>query len=135
MAKIRNEIFINKPSNKVWEVLKNFGDNHRWSNNLSDSRIDGEHRVCTLSKDSPAPGAILKEKLLSLNDQMMRLEYSVTDAPFPVEFHNALIDVYPEQNGSTVTWTTNVVPDELAAMFSPVFDADLNQLKTLVEKS
>ena len=65
----------------------------------------------------------------------MRLEYSVTDAPFPVEFHNALIDVYPEQNGSTVTWTTSVVPDELATMFSPVFDADLNQLKDLVEKS
>lgn len=133
MAKIRNEVFINNPAKSVWTVLKKFGENREWSDILSDSKLDGEYRVCTLGSNSPAPGAILKEKLLSLDDKLMRLEYTVTEAPFPVEFHNALIEVYPEEKGSIVTWTTSVVPDELAAMFSPSFDADLKNLKRLVE--
>jgi len=135
MAKIRNEVFINKTAHDVWGIVKKFGENCAWSNMLSDSKLEGDYRVCTLGENSPAPGAILKEKLININDNLMRLEYSVTEAPFPVEFHNALIEVYPEAKGSTVTWTTNVIPDELAAMFSPGFDADLKSLKTLAENN
>jgi len=135
MAKIRNEVAINKPANEVWAILRQFGENRNWSNILSDSRLEGETRVCTLGENSPAPGAVLKEKLLQADDRLMRLEYTVTEAPFPVDFHNALIEVYPDQNGSAVVWTTNVSPDELAEMFSPGFDADLKSLKALVESA
>lgn len=104
------------------------------SERSSGSTLDGDDRVCTLGEQSPAPGAVLREKLLSADDAVMRLEYTVTDAPFPVEFHDAIIDIIPGTNGSTtVSWTTTVVPDELAAMFSPGFDSDLQNLKGLVE--
>lgn len=133
MAKIKNEVSINKPVDDVWAVVREFGENRRWSNLLSDSKLDGEVRVCTLGEGSPAPGAVLKERLLQADDRLMRLEYTVTEAPFPVEFHNALLEVYPDQDGSLVVWTTTVAPDELAAAFSPGFDADLQGLKQLVE--
>lgn len=133
MAKIRNEISIRKPPADVWAIVRDFGGNRSWSNMLSDSKLEGEFRLCTLGEKSPAPGAILKERLISSDDKLMRLEYTVKEAPFPVEFHNAQIEVYPDQDGSTVTWTTCVVPDELAGMFSPGFDADLASLKGLAE--
>jgi len=135
MAKIRNEISINKTAQDVWAIVKKFGENRAWSTMLSDSKLDGDYRICTFGDSSPAPGAILKEKLLNLDDKLMRLEYSVTEAPFPVEFHNALIEIYPEEKGTIVSWTTTVLPDELAAQFSPGFDADLNSLKNLAEKN
>ncbi len=133
MAKIRNEVSIDKPANDVWAIVRKFGENRDWSNILSDSKLEGAFRVCTLGENSPAPGATLKEKLLQADDTLMRLEYTVTEAPFPLEFHNALIEVYPDHERSVVVWTTNVVPDELAEMFSPGFDADLKSLKALVE--
>ncbi len=133
MAKIRNEISIDRPAEDVWAIVRKFGENKDWSNMLSDSKLEGDFRICTLGDNSPAPGAVLKERLLALDDRLMRLEYSVAEAPFPVEFHNGLIEVYPDKNRSTVTWTTNVVPDELAGMFAPGFDADLKSLKDLAE--
>ncbi len=135
MAKIKNEVFIDRPAPDVWAVVRKFGDNQAWSNMLSESRLEGEFRICTLGDASPAPGAVLKERLLASDDRLMRLEYSVAEAPFPVEFHNALIDVCPDRDGTTVSWTTNVAPDALAEMFSPGFDADLKSLKTLIESS
>jgi len=133
MAKIRNEISIDKSAQDVWAILKKFGDNRDWSDMLSNSELQGDIRICTLGENSPAPGAILRERLIGSDDRLMRLEYTVVEAPFPVEFHNALIDVHPTPTGSIVSWTTNVLPDELADMFSPGFDADLASLKTLAE--
>ena len=79
VAKIRNEISIDRPAEDVWAIVRKFGENRDWSEMLSDSKLDGDIRICTLGENSPAPGAVLKERLLSLSDKLMRLEYSVTE--------------------------------------------------------
>lgn len=134
MAKIRNEVGINASPANVWKIVRDYGNVHTWSPLVSGTKVEGKVRYCTLAEGTPAPGGVLREEVLSIDDRTLRLEYSVVGAPFPIAFHRAAIEVFPDGDGSLVVWTTNVEPDELAAAFAPAFDASLAGLKRAVER-
>lgn len=133
MAKIRNEVRIDASPANVWKIVRDYGNVHTWSPLVSRTKVEGKMRYCTLAEGTPAPGGVLREEVFSIDDRTLRLEYSVVGAPFPIAFHRAALEVFPDGDGSLVVWTTNVEPDELAAGFSPAFDASLAGLKRAVE--
>lgn len=133
MAKMKNEIAVKASPERVWGIVREYGKIHTWSPLVSHTELKGKVRLCTLAEGTPAPGGVLREEILAVDDDTLRLEYSVIGAPFPIDFHRASIEVYPEGDGSLVVWTTNVKPDPLAAGFSPAFDASLQGLKRLAE--
>ncbi|MBI2856695.1 MAG: SRPBCC family protein [Chloroflexi bacterium] len=134
MAKIRNEVRINASPADVWKIVRDYGNVHAWSPLVRETKVEGKVRHCTLAEGAPAPGGVLHEEVLLVDDRTLRLEYSVVGAPFHVAFHGAAIEVFPNDGGSLVVWTTNVEPDELAAGFSPGFDASLAGLKRAAER-
>ena len=50
-----------------------------------------------------------------------------------LESHLATIAVDPEGSGSHVTWSVEVVPDDLLALFVPIYEGSVVELKKKVE--
>ena len=68
-----------------------------------------------------------------MDDSNIRTEYTILEAPMHIEFIHAGIQVCGENGGSRVVWDTTVTPDELAGMFSPIYQEGLANLKTKLE--
>ena len=85
--------------------------------------LDGESRTCTF-----ADGAVLKERIVSVDSALMRVAYTVTDSPFGFEYHSAAMQIIPEGAGARVQWTTDVKPDTLKEGMEPMFDQLFAQL-------
>ena len=75
-----------------------------------------------------------KEQLRTLDDPARRISYSVIESPMGnLESHLATIAVDPEGSGSHVTWSVEVVPDELVALFLPIYEGSVVELKKKIE--
>ena len=51
----------------------------------------------------------------------------------PIEFIHAGLQVFPDNGGSRVVWDTTVTPDEIAEMFSPIYQEGLENLRAQLE--
>jgi hypothetical protein len=80
-------------------------------------------------------GGVLREEITSRDEDARRYEYAITEAPFPIESHHASMSVEPTGSVSTVIWTTEINPDELAEAMAPVFEDGLRALKAHLEAS
>ncbi|HVB91714.1 MAG TPA: SRPBCC family protein, partial [Acidimicrobiales bacterium] len=69
-------------------------------------------------------GMEIRERLLSRDDAARSLTYSVV-AGVPIDSHTATITVAAEGDGSKVTWSYAVVPDEMAPIFGDTYKAAL----------
>lgn len=55
---------------------------------------------------------------MTVDDELRRFQYRITEGPMPPEFHLGTVDVLPDGDGSLVIHSTEVVPDDA----KPVFD-------------
>jgi len=133
MAKVIKEVHIEANPDTVWKVVGNIGAVAAWSPMLSTATVHDNMRICTLGENSPAPGSTLKEEILARHEERRRYDYTVSEAPFPIESHHASFQVEPDGTGSKVVWTTDVTPDELASTWEPIFEQQLQALKQYVE--
>lgn len=85
--------------------------------------LDGDRRTCTF-----ADGAVLKERIVSVDPGLMRVAYTITDSPFGLEYHSAAMQIIPEGSGARILWTTDVKPDTLKEGMRPMFDQLFAQL-------
>lgn len=122
--KAEEKITIAAPPEKVWEVLKNFGD-VSWHPGIKKVEATGGNdpsagasRTITLEKGD------LVEGLDEYNDAGKSYGYRLSTEnveAFPVSFYSATIAVTPAGEGSEVTWigrfyradTSNFPPDHL----------------------
>jgi hypothetical protein len=112
MASIHNETIVDVRPEVVWDASRDFGAAHRrwFPGLLRESRMDGDARVVTF-----ANGAIVRERLVDLDDVRRRLVYAVVEGALGVTHHNASIRVEADGEGrSRIVWTTDVLPNELA---------------------
>ena len=66
-------------------------------------------------------------------DPVNGTEYTILEAPMPIEFIHAGIQVTADDGCSRVVWDTTVAPDAFADMFSPIYQEGLNNLKVELE--
>ena len=71
----------------------------------------------------------IRERLLSRDEAARTLTYSVVEG-VPIDSHTATIAVEPEGDGSKVTWSYAVVPDEMAPIFGDTYQAALKELES-----
>jgi mxaD protein len=155
-------ITINAPAEKVWGIIKNYGD-MSWLPSVKSTEEKGGNekgatRVLTL-KD----GGTITEELKKYDDAKMSYSYKITEMStaktithagkeekvpvVPVDNYSATITVEGQGATSTVHWkagyyrayTNNEPPEEMNeatanAAVKAIFTAGLNNIKALAEK-
>ena len=101
---------LDSDAQKVWSVLKRFGEIHNWHPSIMESSIEGDQpdglvgciRTLTL-----ADGAVVRERLLSVDDRDLRLSYRFEEAPLPLDNYVASVKLVAltGQSKTLVTWS------------------------------
>jgi hypothetical protein len=132
MASVRHEIVIDAPPEHVWDVLRDVGAVHErlLPGRVADSRAEGGQRFLTFPD-----GHVIRELIVAVDDAMRRLAYSVVEgARPPVDYHHASFEVYLEgDRASRLIWTTDVLPDSLAAGIRIRMERGATDMKDAIE--
>jgi len=118
------DVSVGAPPDEVWAKLGDFGGIGEYFPGIESCRLEGDDRVIGLF------GMEIRERLMTRDDAGRTLTYSVV-AGVPVESHTATITVEPEGDGSKVTWTYAVTPDEMAPVFGDSYQAALTSVENL----
>jgi carbon monoxide dehydrogenase subunit G len=128
MADGKAEVSIDASPDEVWKLIRDFGTLDEWMPGVESCTLDGDVRTIGMM------GIEIKEQLRTLDDDKRVLAYSVVESPMGQDLqHTATLTVTPEGNGSHVTWAVEVTPDELLAMFLPVYEGSIGEIKKKVE--
>ena len=128
MAVFQEEIHIDRSPADVWSVVGDVANIDVWLPFITEARLEGDYRLCQAGENGG-----LRERILSVDGTAMRTEYTILEAPMPIEFIHAGIQVCAEDGGSRVVWDTTVTPDGLVEMFSPIYQEGLYNLTTQLE--
>jgi uncharacterized protein YndB with AHSA1/START domain len=128
MALIRKERSIDAPAEQVWDALRDWGAIHQRlaPGFVTDARLDGEDRIVTFFN-----GAVVREVLVSLDEEERRLAWSVVDGPYT--HHNGVAQVFAEGEGSRFVWTADLLPNEAAGPTGEMMEQGIEVLKQAQE--
>ena len=108
---------------EVWKIVGDFGGIDVFFPGIESFRTEGDDRVIGMF------GMEIRERLLARDEAARTLTYSVVEG-VPIDSHTATISVEPEGDGSKVTWSYAVVPDEMAPIFGDTYQAALKELES-----
>ncbi len=91
-----------------------------------DTHLEGDVRAVTF-----ANGTTVRERIVSIDDRLHRLGYSVLDG-LPA-FHFASIEVVPDRRGCKLIWTTDVLPDSVEPRIRSLMEQGLAAMKSTME--
>ena len=129
MAEGKAEVTIDRSPDEVWKLLREFGGLDDWMPGIETCTVDGDVRTIGMM------GIEIKEQLRDLDDDAAQhLVLASIDSPMDnMESHLATIRLTPEGNGSYVTWSVAVTPDELLGLFLPVYEGSVVEIKKKLE--
>ena len=130
MAAIHVETRIRASAQRVWQALATPGDAHRaFAGVLKDSRMESEDlRIATF-----ANGMVVKERIVSVEPQRMRIAYSV-EGQFA--HHSASMQVVARgDNECDFIWVTDVLPHAAAASITPLMEQGAKALQQAMERN
>jgi len=127
MASITKQVRV-ADTDAAWALIRDFGGAVRtFPGMLRDCTVDGNMRTVTF-----ASGTVLQERLIGLDEKQRRIAYSVIGGRFT--HHNASLTVARDADGSgIVTWITDMLPDESAAIVEPLMDAGIKALASALQ--
>ncbi|MEM9083856.1 MAG: SRPBCC family protein [Planctomycetota bacterium] len=130
MSSIRKEITVSVPAAVAWDAVRDVGSIHTrlapgmvTNTTLEDG---GAVRVVTF-----ADGLVLKERIISVDDNARRLVWSVVGDPF--EHHNASVQVIGDDQSCRVVWTADLLPHELTETVAAIMERGLSLTKQTQE--
>jgi uncharacterized protein YndB with AHSA1/START domain len=130
MAAVHVETRIRASAQQVWQALAATGEAHRaFAGVLQDCRLETEDlRVATF-----ANGLVVKERIVSVEPERMRLAYSVVESQFV--HHSASMQVVARgDNECDFVWVADVLPHAAAASITPLMEQGAQALKGVMEK-
>jgi carbon monoxide dehydrogenase subunit G len=149
--KMTETIEINAASDKVWNIIKDFGNPHVWMPMVASTTSQGGNAVGATRELTLKKGGVIKEELTGYEEDKMSYKYKISENPdcavLPVNNYTSNITVEVAGSGSKVTWNgayyrcflqNNPPPDqnEEAAntAVSAIYKESLANLKALAEK-
>jgi hypothetical protein len=129
MASIRREVRIDVAPDDAWAALRAYGELHQRlvPGFVVDARLDGRDRIVTFFN-----GAVLRERLVDLDDDARRLVWSVVDGPY--SHHNGSAQVFASGGGGTVlVWIADLLPDDAAERTAALMERGLSTAKQTLE--
>ena len=153
--KVEKSITIKADPAKVWAIVKDFGNFHKWHPGVASTKLeqkkDDNGDMATFRTLTFKDGGSVFEKLRSADDATMKLKYEIVTGTLPLTDYNATITVSKGENpGETnVVWVGRFyrlyklnppIPagqdDETAIKaITGIFDSGLANLKKVAEGS
>ncbi len=129
MSTLHKEVVIKAPSEVVWDAVRDLGALHTRlvPGFVVDTKLDGDARVVTFGN-----GMILREPILSLDDERHRLAWAAEGGP--MTHYNAVLEVIADGGETRVVWTTDLLPHELAGTLGDMQDQALSVMKRTLER-
>src|SRR5690349_24462015 len=131
MAAVHVRTSIRAPAQQVWKALEATGDAHlAFAGVLTGCRLEGEDvRVATF-----ANGMVVKERIISVEPQRMRIAYGVIGNEFV--HHSASMEVVARGDEECeFVWIADVLPHAAAASITPLMEHGARALRSVMEKS
>ena len=135
-VKIRTSGVINAPIEFVWELVRNFSALDQWHPHVeSCKQVSGTAMTEVGSEREFVQngGAVIREKLLALDDYKYRTAYSVLEAPAPFDNYIASIVLLPiyADNKTLMQWNADFnwaedpteIKADLENLFSMAFES------------
>jgi len=131
MASIRKEVRIDAPVDRVWDALRDIGALHTKlvPGFVKDTRLEGNSRVVTFGNDM-----VVREEILSVDAAQRRVAWAIVGQQFRHYNGAAWVESDP-RGGSRFIWTTDLLPDELAAQTDQMMTAGVAVVKKTLEGS
>jgi hypothetical protein len=93
-----------------------------------DTQVDGNDRIVTFGS-----GTVLRERIVSVDDEQRRLAWTVVDGPYT--HHNGAAQVFAEPDGRTrFVWTADLLPDALAESTAAAMQLGVDTVKTTLDR-
>lgn len=108
MQTIKLEQKLACPAGAVWEIVSDVCRSD-WVPMVDSISFDGDVR----SFEMAGIGRI-RERILEVDHDAMRLRYSAISTPANIEHHLATICVVPNGDSCMLQWTTEIAPDQFA---------------------
>ena len=124
---------INVPAGKAWEALSSFRGIENYSP-IAKSETQGAGAGATRTCYLP-DGAAIHEVLDYTHDDVMEMQYRITEGPFPVEGYVSTIKVSAvDPNNCKVTWgcefdSAEEVKAEMKKVFGGFYDVIIDELE------
>ncbi len=91
------------------------------------TELDGEDRLVTFFN-----GAVVRERLVTLDDERRRLVWSIVEGPY--SHHNGAAEVSTSADGSTrFLWVADLLPDEAAPATEEMMERGVEAVKQALE--
>lgn len=133
MATIRTEIGIDASPQHIWDVVRDVGAVHTrlLPGRVADTRIQGVDRFLTFPD-----GHIIRELIISIDDETRRMAYSVVDGARPsLDYHHASFEVRSAGERGRLIWITDVLPDTIAPEIRIRTEYGIKEMKQAIEAS
>jgi len=130
MAAVHIRTPIRAPAEQVWQALAATGEAHRaFAGVLTDCRLEREDlRIATF-----ANGSVVKERIVSVEPQRMRIAYSVIESQFV--HHSASMQVVARGDAECeFIWIADVLPHAAAAVITPLMEQGALALRAVMER-
>lgn len=130
MTMIRRTFTVTASPDEVWDVFRDIGAVHTRlaPGFVTDTEVLGpDKRRVTFSN-----GAIVTEKIVSVDDDARRLAYTILERA--AEHHHASFEVLPAGEGATVVWTTDVIRGPVAETFRATMVAAVPVITTALSR-
>ena len=107
MPKIVKSTIINAPTDRVWDVLRDFNGHDRWHPAVATSAIERSQpsdKIGCVRRFRLADGGELREQLLALSDLEQSFSYCLLDTPIPMFNYVAHVRLLPVTDGDRTFW-------------------------------
>lgn len=110
---MRETIHINAAPDKVWAGVRDPLALLDWFDGLDGGEMVGSARKIKMGDIT------VTEEIVTVDDDLRRFQYSITEMPIPVEYHLATIDVLEDGDGTLIVYGVDVKPDMLGDVLAP----------------
>jgi len=112
MTSIAVEISTDASPAAVWDAVRDIGALHT---RLVPGFVVATELVAGGRRVTFGNGVVVEEPIVSLNDDLRRLIWTVQGGSLGLVHYNAAVQVCPREiGGSRVVWTADILPDEAA---------------------
>jgi Polyketide cyclase / dehydrase and lipid transport len=128
MASITREALLDATPAACWGALRDFGALHERlvPGFVTDTDLIGprERRVTFFT------GSVVTEKVVSVDEDRMRLVYTLTDGLPGCTFYGASAQIVPDgEHRCRFVWTVDVLPDELEPRIAAMMDRGIEAIE------
>ncbi len=128
MAEFTHEVVVDAPLEEVWAVLSAPERQAEWFPGMVSSTLEGDVRTI-----GTAAGGFMTERILLLDEEDHRLEYTIT-GPLQFEHHLGSLRAEAVEGGTRVTYGQQIRPEPLTYTLRAATRDALDGLRDLVER-